>query len=140
MLGTPASGEEAAVVSSKIVDGVSGGRDGASWYELLLRLDEARPERVEGALWMFAGKLVWLGRGVPLSGLICVQPSRNRSHKSQHACTADPNNSSSGALDARPACRKVNSISARAQQALRSASVSSARDVRCLINRWHSVT
>jgi hypothetical protein len=84
-------------------------------------------------------KLTWLGRGVPLSGRTCVQPSRNMSHKSQHAWTAEPRSSSSAGFPSLLLCRKLNNISARAQQARSSESVSSADSLRCFINRWHKV-
>ena len=74
-------GEELAVVaSSKIVVGVSGGREAAaSWYWRLLRLEELRSvlePRVEPRVepWEvldeWKGKGVWEGRGVLLSGRI----------------------------------------------------------------------
>lgn len=84
-------------------------------------------------------KLTWLGRGVPRSGRTCVQPSRKMSHKSQHACTAEPRSSSSAALPSLRLCRRLNSISASDQHALNNESVSSADSLRCFIKRWHKV-
>ena len=79
MLGTVTeSGEEAAVVaSSKMVVGVSGGREAseASWYWRLLRLEPLRSvvePRVEPPpledLEEWKGKVFWGGRAVPRSG------------------------------------------------------------------------
>src|ERR1700710_2083213 len=90
------------VVSSKMVVGVSGTEVGAgcaSWYCRLLMLESVRPsDRVEHDLNDVCDgnvdlNVVWLGRGVPRSGRICVQPSRKRSHSSQHAWTAEPSSS-----------------------------------------------
>lgn len=149
------SGDEAAeeVVSSKMVVGVSGtmaaaepaGPEGASWYCRLLMLEFDRgSDRFEDNLNGFWGgemdwKVVWLGRGVPRSGRICVQPSRKRSQSSQQACTADPRSSSSAAVPSRVLWRRLNSISANDQHARRRASVSCGKDVRCFISRWHIV-
>jgi hypothetical protein len=144
MLGTEMEsvGEELAVVaSSKIVVGVSGGKEAAaSWYWRLLRLEELRSvlePRVEP--WEFLeewkGKDVCEGRGVLRSGRICAHPSRKRSHKSQQACTADPKSSSSAEPPSRLDCRRLKSISANAQQARRRASVSCGSDVGSLTRR-----
>jgi hypothetical protein len=102
-------GEEVAVVaSSKIVVGVSGGREAAaSWYWRLLRLEELRSvavvlePRVEVLEDEWKGKVVWEGRGVLRSGRIWAHPSRKRSHRSQQDCTAEPSSSSSAARPSR---------------------------------------
>jgi hypothetical protein len=139
-------GEEVAVVaSSKIVVGVSGGREAAaSWYWRLLRLEELRSvavvlePRVE-VLEEWKGKVDWEGRGVLRSGRICAQPSRKRSHRSQQDCTAEPRSSSSAARPSRLDCRRLKSISARDQQARSKASVSCGKEVGSLTSRWQSV-
>jgi hypothetical protein len=128
-------GEESAVVaSSKMVVGVSGGREAAaSWYWRLLRLEELRSvvePRVEPRveLWEvleeWKGNVVWEGRGVLLSGRIEAQPSRKRSQRSQQDWTAEPKSSSSGDLPSRLDWRRLKSISANDQHARSRASVS----------------
>jgi len=138
-------------VSSNSVTGVSGTGGGflgrSSWWALftLSRL-ECREERFDCLLsrpvWSLGcggKKLVWLGLGVFRSGRICVQPSLNMSQRSQHAWTAEPRSSSSGGLPSLLFCRRLKSISARLQQALKRWSVSSASSPRCFMSRWQSV-